>query len=107
MPIEHRLVHKDVEQRVIAVLVDQRAGLERLVECFFPSWNMIWPVSLNCLQGSGTSRVPHTDCAVLEHDIGKGTIIIELSHLVLASRFPLLIEVPSAGEFMAMKVSHE
>jgi hypothetical protein len=30
--VEHRLVHQDVEQRVVPVLVDQGAGLERLIE---------------------------------------------------------------------------
>src|SRR5215813_14813454 len=30
--IEHHLVHQDVEDRVIASLVDQRPGLERLIK---------------------------------------------------------------------------
>ena len=44
--VKHRPVHQNVEDRVVALLVDQRAGLKRLVEAFLDHLDdHHWPFS--------------------------------------------------------------
>src|SRR6516165_6317522 len=68
--IVHRPVHQDVEQRKVAVLIDQRTGLERLVERLFPEMEddlvrAVQPLALR----REDARAPGRLGALGQHDV--------------------------------------